>query len=198
MRLPKILVFPGSNRSGSHNARLAGTIVKSLTALPCEVTRISLRDYSLPIYDADLEKEDGPPKNAVKLARLFNAHDAVIVVSPEYNSSLPPLLINTLDWVSRVRADKKGELKPYRGAVFAIASASPGLLGGMRCLIHLRAILSNLGALVIPEQLSVARAGEAFDDMDALKDEQMRGRLDAMCKSLVEKATLLSTRTGDA
>ena len=198
MRPPRILVFPGSNRSGSHNARLAGTIVKALTAHSCEITRISLRDYPLPIFDADLEKQEGPPQNALKLARLFHEHDAVMLVSPEYNTSLPPLVKNTIDWVSRVKADDRGELAPYRGKVFAVSAASPTLYGGMRCLIHLRTILSSLGALVIAEQLAVSRAQDAFDGMDALKDGQLRARLDAMCVSLVEKAALLSARTGEA
>lgn len=197
MRLPRILVFPGSNRSGSLNARLAGTIVKALSRLECEVTRISLRDYDLPVFDADLEAERGAPENALKLARLFHEHDAVVLVSPEYNTSLPPLVKNTIDWISRVRADARGELQPYRGKVFAISAASPGTYGGIRCLITLRTILSTLGALVVSEQVSVSRAAGAFDEMDELKDEQTAARLDAMCRSIVEKANLLSVRMED-
>lgn len=194
MQPPRILVVPGSNRSGSHNARLAGAIVKALTRLDCEITRITLRDYELPLFDAGLERDNGQPQNARKLARLFHEHDAVMLVSPEYNASLPPLTKNTIDWISRVKSDDIGTLVPYRGKVFAVSSASPGVYGGMRCLIHLRAVLSTLGALVIPEQLALSRAGEAFDRLEALKDGQMVERMETMCASLVETARLLSPR----
>lgn len=193
MRRPKILVLPGSNRSGSFNARLAGTVTKALALMECEVTRISLRDYPLPVFDADLEPERGRPDNALKLARLFHGHHAVAFISPEYNNSITPLTKNTIDWISRVSADARGSVSPFAGKVFAIAAASPGNFGGIRSLNHLRSILVSLGALVLSEQLAVPRAREAFDEADGLKDEGQRRRLAAMCRSLVEKAALLAT-----
>lgn len=194
MRRPQILVLPGSNRSGSHNARLAGTIVKFLAQSECDVTRISLRDYSLPLYEADLEAEKGLPEAAVQLARLFHEHDGIVLVSPEYNNSITPLMKNTIDWTSRVKSDARGALVPFRGKVLAMASASPGNYGGIRSLGHLRPVLVSLGALVISEQLAVANAGKAFDAMDRLRDSNLNRRLETMCRSLVEKAALLSAR----
>ncbi|MCB1449987.1 MAG: NAD(P)H-dependent oxidoreductase [Nitratireductor sp.] len=192
MKTPRILVLPGSNRSGSHNVRLAATLTGHLSLLECDVTRISLADYPLPIYDADLETQKGQPENARKLARLFHEHDAVVLVSPEYNTSLTPLMKNTLDWISRVGSDQHGKLVPYRGKIFAIASASPGAYGGIRGLNHLRAILVNVGALVLTEQLAVAKAETAFDGMDQLVDQRTAGFLDTMVHSIVEKAALFA------
>ena len=194
MKTPRILVLPGSNRSGSHNVRLAATLTRQLSLLECDVTRISLTDYPLPIYDADLETQKGQPENARKLARLFHEHDGVVLVSPEYNTSLTPLMKNTLDWISRVGSDQHGKLVPYRGKIFAIASASPGAYGGIRGLNHLRAILVNVGALVLTEQLAVAKAETAFDGMDQLVDQRTAGFLDTMVHSIVEKAALFARR----
>ena len=192
-KLPKILVFPGSNRSGSWNAKLAGTLVKALAMLECEVTRITLRDYPLPIFDEDLESQKGVPEYATKLARLFHQHDAVVIVSPEYNCSVTPLTKNTVDWVSRVSSDGREKIAPYKHKVFGLASASPGKFGGVRGLFHLRATLGNCGALVISEQVSVTFAEKAFDENDALNDEGLRGLISNFCKSLVETTTLLSS-----
>ena len=190
MRLPRILVVPGSNRSASHNARLAGTVAKHFAMRECEVTRITLRDYEMPLYDADLEKREGQPRAARDLAALFGEHDAVILVSPEYNASIPPLVKNTVDWVSRVRSN---DLAPYRNRIFALCSASPGKFGGIRGLYHLRASLMALGALVLTEQLSVGAAAKAFDDNDDLVDKNDRERLEALGDSVLEKARRLMT-----
>ena len=198
MRPARILVVPGSNRTGSYNARLAGTIAKALALAECEVTRISLRDYAMPVYDADLEAAKGQPENAFRLARLFHEMDGVVLVSPEYNTSISPLMKNMIDWISRVSDDGRGKLTPYRGKVFAIAAASAGNYGGMRGLIHLRGILVNLGALVISEQLALANVDRALDENDLIKDDRMRRILNSMVKSIVEKAALFSTRRLEA
>lgn len=193
-QLPRILVIPGSNRSGSHNARLAGTIVKALALRECEVARVTLLDYAMPIYDADLEARSGQPENARKLARLMSEHDGVVVVSPEYNASIPPLVKNTLDWVSRVKKDERGQLAPFREKLFGLASASPGKFGGMRSLYHLRATLMACGALILTEQLSVSFAGRAFDSSDDLVEEADRGRLEALCNAMVDTVSRFTTR----
>src|SRR5713101_3790552 len=117
---PKILVIPGSLRSGSHNVRLAALATKELVLAEAEVTRISLADYSLPIYDADLAKEQGTPAHALNLKRLVCAHRGVFIASPEYNASVTPLLKNTVDWISRVRENKEPPLAAYRNRVFAL------------------------------------------------------------------------------
>jgi chromate reductase, NAD(P)H dehydrogenase (quinone) len=130
MRRPKILVFAGSIRTGSFNGRLAALAAKELALLAADVTRISLADYPLPLYDGDAEAASGAPDNAKRLARLFTAHHGIFIASPEYNASITPLLKNTLDWISRVR--EAGGLPPYKNRVFAIGAASNGTYGGYR------------------------------------------------------------------
>src|SRR5215470_10638109 len=128
----KILVFSGSVRTGSFNARLAALAVKELLLAEADVTHISLLDYPLPIYDGDLEARSGPPENAIKLQRMMLLHGGVFITSPEYNASFAPLLKNTLDWVSRVREDGEQPYAAFRNRVFALGAASNGLYGGMR------------------------------------------------------------------
>jgi len=188
MHNPKILVFPGSNRSGSINARLAAVITRELALLEADVTRISLTDYPLPMFDEDLEREKGIPDNVMKLARLFASHQGIVIVTPEYNSSLPPLLKNALDWISRISMDGDKPLAPYRGNIFALAASSQGALGGIRVLPHLRDILVSIGAQVISEQLALGDAGQAYDDSDNLVGERPRLLLSALCTSLLERS----------
>ena len=178
----RIIAFSGSLRAGSHNTRLLGAAIREMSALECEVTRISLEDYPLPIYDANLEEKSGVPKNAEKLARLFHEHDGMLIVTPEYNGSLSPLMKNTIDWVSRVSSDKHGDISPYRGKVAAICAASPGAMGGISMLYHLRDILFRLGVLVISEQAAIGNAGSAFDDMDQLTDKRQAKFLADTCR----------------
>jgi NAD(P)H-dependent FMN reductase len=132
MAAPKILVIPGSLRTGSYNVMLAALAVKELALADVEVTRLSLEDYPLPIYDADVESRGGAPAAATKLKQMIAAHHGVLMVSPEYNASLAPLVKNSIDWVSRVREGNEGAYAAFRGRVFAIASASPNAFGGMR------------------------------------------------------------------
>lgn len=190
MPVPKILVLAGSIRTGSFNARLAALAVKELALMPeVEVTRISLLDYPLPIYDGDLEAQSGAPDNAVKLKRQMMTHRGVLLVSPEYNASVTPLLKNTLDWISRVHEPNDQPLAAYKGRVFALASASNGTLGGYRSLMALRQILElGCGATVLPEQIAVREAGSAFDDNDNLHDERNAKLLKAVLARLVEVA----------
>jgi NAD(P)H-dependent FMN reductase len=182
----KVLVVPGSNRSASLNVKLAGHIAQQLILMDVDVTRISLADYPLPIYDGDYERENGIPEPAHKLIAQFKAHDAVVIVSPEYNGSIPPVLKNAIDWMSR------DGVAPFRGRVFAVAAASSGVLGGARVLLALRQCLEvSLGALIIPEQFSLPAANRAFDGNGALTDEQRAKFLNAMLTGLIERATLL-------
>lgn len=189
MAVPKILVFAGSNRTGSFNARLAALAVKELAFMDVEVTRISLLDYPLPIYDGDLETQSGAPDNAVKLKRQMMTHRGIFIVSPEYNASVTPLLKNTLDWISRVREANEQPLAAYKGRVFGLAAASNGTLGGYRSLMALRQILElGCGATVLPEQIAVRDAASAFDDNDNLRDERSARLLKTMLARLVEVA----------
>jgi chromate reductase, NAD(P)H dehydrogenase (quinone) len=182
----KILVIPGSLRSGSLNARLAAAAAYEFAQAGVEVTRISLGDFPLPIYDGDLQTKSGVPKNAVNLKRMIGAHHGVLFVTPEYNSSVPPLLKNTIDWVTRVQDVQESRGQVFRDRVFAIAAASESRLGGSRCLAALRQILSACHATVIPNQLALSFAGEAYDDMDRLKHPADIEALGALVRQLID------------
>src|SRR6267154_1300569 len=134
----KILVIPGSLRTGSLNARLAAAAAYELAQADAEVTRISLADFPLPIYDGDLQLKSGVPKNAVNLKRMVGAHQGVLIVTPEYNSSVPPLVKNAIDWVTRVQDGGEARGQVFRERTFAIAAASESRLGGARSLEGLR------------------------------------------------------------
>jgi chromate reductase len=190
---PRILVIPGSLRTGSHNARLAALAAKELALAGADVTRISLEDYPLPLFDADLAADSGPPQPAVQLKRMLIAHQGVLITSPEYSASVTPLLKNTIDWISRVRDRGEPTYAAFKGRVFAIGSATNSDTGGLRSLMALRQILElGCGALVIPEQVAVPRAEEAFDERDNLKDEVLAAALKAMARRLVELASVMS------
>jgi chromate reductase, NAD(P)H dehydrogenase (quinone) len=182
----KILVIPGSLRTGSHNARLAAAAAYEFAQAGVEVTRISLGDFPLPIYDGDLQTKSGVPKNAVNLKRMIGAHHGVLFVTPEYNSSVPPLVKNTIDWVTRVQDAQESRGQVFRERVFAIAAASESRLGGSRCLAALRQILSACHAPVIPNQLALSFAGEAYDDMDRLKHPADIEALGALVRQLID------------
>ncbi len=186
MAEPEILVFGGSIRTGSLSAKLAALSAKELALIGAEVTLISLADYPLPIYNADLEKGEGIPENARKLAGLIAKSRGVFIATPEYNHSLPPLLKNAIDWASRPKLTAEFN---HRGRVYAIGSSSNGMIGGARALIDLRKVLATaLGALVIAEQVSVSLANAAFDDSGHLIAEPPAKLLRMVCQSLVDKA----------
>ncbi len=132
MAAPKILVIPGSLRAKSYNVRLAALATKELMLADADVTRISLLDYPLPIYDADSAETAGPPPNALKLKQLMSAHQGVFIASPEYNASITPLIKNTIDWISAVRERGDPPLAAYQNRVFALGGASPGRSGATR------------------------------------------------------------------
>jgi NAD(P)H-dependent FMN reductase len=182
----KILVIPGSLRSGSLNARLAAAAAREFALAGVEVTRISLGDFPLPIYDGDLQTKSGVPKNAVNLKRMIGAHHGVLIVTPEYNSSVPPLVKNTIDWVTRVQDAHETRGQVFRERAFAIAAASESRLGGTRSLAALRLILSACHATVIPSQLALSFAGQAYDDMDRLKHPADVEALDALVRQLID------------
>lgn len=186
--MPKILAFSGSIRRDSWNRKLIQSAGDATRAAGGDVTLIDLADYPLPLYNGDLEDRDGLPDNALRLKAVFKAHDALLIASPEYNSSIPPLLKNALDWVSREWQGESG-LVPYQNKVAAILAASPGALGGMRMLPHLRQILNTLGVLVLPGQFSLPGADQAFDEENgALKSP---ARLHSLVLELVNTANAL-------
>ena len=126
MATPKILILPGSMRAGSPNVKLAALAAKELAMIDIDVTRISLEDYPLPLFDGDIEDDSSPPVNAVKLKQMITAHHGVFITSPEYSASVTPLLKNAIDWVSRVRERGEPAYAAFKRRAFAIASASPG------------------------------------------------------------------------
>jgi NAD(P)H-dependent FMN reductase len=182
----KILVIPGSLRSGSLNAKLAAVAAHALAQAGAEITRISLGDFPLPIYDGDLQAKSGVPKHAVNLKRMMAAHQGVLIVTPEYNSSVPALVKNTIDWVSRVQDVHEIRGQVFRERVFAIASASGGRLGGARALAALRLILSACHAQVIPNQFALSFADDAYDETDRLKNSADAEALKALVRQLID------------
>jgi chromate reductase len=193
---PKILILAGSIRTGSHNARLAALAAKELLLAGADATRISLADYPLPLYDGNLEAGAGVPDNAVKLKTLMSAHQGVFITSPEYNASVTPLLKNAVDWVSRVRERNEPPLAAYHNRIFALGAASDGVYGGMRSLMALRHVLElGCGALVLPDQIAVGRASDAFDDLDNLKDERLAKLLKRIAQRLTDMARDMARET---
>ena len=182
----KILVIPGSLRTGSLNAKLAAVAAHALAREGADVTRISLGDFPLPIYDGDLQAKSGVPKHAVNLKRMMSAHHAVLIVTPEYNSSVPALVKNTIDWVSRVQDPHEARGQVFRDRVFAIAAASGNRLGGARALAALRLILSACHAQVIPNQLALAFAEDAYDETDRLKNSADSEALKTLARQLID------------
>jgi len=181
----RLLFFAGSTRHGSHNKRLARLAQHIATANGVEGVFVDLSDYPMPLYNGDLEAEQAPPLKAAEFKALLSEYQGVFIASPEYNSSVTPLLKNTLDWVTRVRGKGETGLEIYKSRVFAIGGASPGYYGAMRSLLHLRQILEiGLGATVIPQQLALPRAGDAFDEDGSLKDKAQQTALKGVVEAL--------------
>jgi len=186
----RILCFAGSTREGSFNRRLAQAAARAVELAGGEATLMDLRDHPLPLYDGDLESSAGLPLGVRPLKELFKAHDGLFIASPEYNGSLSAVLKNALDWVSRPAGDEAGTV-PYANKVVALGAASPGALGGLRGLVHVRAVLQSVGALVLSEQIAVGGAGSAFTPDGGLADERMQQMLDRVAGRLVDVASRL-------
>ena len=169
---PKILAFAGSTRAGSFNKKLIKFAVQGAQSASVPITVLDLRDLPMPLYDGDLEEASGLPENAKKFKKLLREHEGILISSPEYNSSITGVLKNVIDWASRAETDDEPPLVCFKGKVAALMSASPGGLGGLRGLVHLRSILGNIGVIVLPDQVSISSAHEAFDDVGNLKDER--------------------------
>lgn len=187
----RVLVMAGSVRTGSFNAMLAREAAAAVRDAGAEATELDLRALALPLYDADLEAAQGVPAGARTLRDLFEGHPALLLASPEYNAFVPPLVINTIAWVSRVPAegDRPSGLAAMAGTVAGLLSASPGALGGLRGLLHLRTALAvSASMLVVPDTLSVGGAAQAFDDQGRLKDAKHRATLQRVVKAVLHAA----------
>lgn len=176
MAKPKILAFAGSIRTGSFNKKLVRIAATGATEEGAEVTVIDLRDYPMPLYDGDLEQKEGLPQNARKLKDLMLTHNGFLISSPEYNSSISGVLKNTIDWASR-QSEGEIPLACFKDKVAGLMSASLGGLGGLRGLVHVRSILGNIGVLVIPDQMAISRAHEAFNTDGTLKDKNQEAQI---------------------
>lgn len=187
---PKILAFAGSTREASYNKLLVKIAAEGARAAGAEVTYLDLRDLPMPLFDEDLEAKEGIPENARKLKELMMAHQGLLIASPEYNGSITAVLKNAIDWASRpLPGEPPLALSCFRDKVAALMSASPGGLGGLRGLNHVRSILTGVGVLVLPEQRSISKAYEAFDADGRLKEPQQQAAVEQFGSKL---ATLIA------
>ncbi|MEZ6140576.1 MAG: NAD(P)H-dependent oxidoreductase [Zavarzinella sp.] len=182
---PTIVAISGSTRKESFNTKLLKIVARGAEAAGAKVTIVDLNDYPMPLFNEDLEKAEGLPKAAADLKALMAQHRGLIIASPEYNSSISPLLKNTIDWVSRKVAGEQ-PMMAYRGKIASLVAASPGAMGGLRGLVHVRAILQNIGVTVLPGQFAVSQAGQAFDESGNLKDAATQTKAENIGKELAE------------
>ena len=186
----RLLAFAGSLRSASFNRRLVHVLAAGAREAGAEVELIELRDHSLPIYDGDIEAA-GMPDTVHRLQAMLAAADGLLIATPEYNGSMPALVKNTLDWMSRAQPDGRSGEELFRGKVAGICSASPGALGGLRSLLVLRDALAKLGMWVCPKQVAVGGAADAFDADGDLVDPRRRAAVHAVGAEVVRAAARL-------
>ncbi len=184
----RILAFAGSTRVHSFNKKLAAAAAKGAEAAGAEVTLIDLREYPLPLFDQDLEAAEGLPENAKALRELFLSHNALLIACPEYNGSLPAVLKNVIDWVSR-RQEGEPPLACFKNKIALLLATSPGGLGGMRALRHLQTVLMGMQVVVLPEQKAIPKAGEVFND-EGIADDKIRAEVERLGARLAEMAAL--------
>ena len=189
---PRLLFFAGSAREKSWNKKLAKLGENIADANGIKATFLDLADYPMPLYCGDIEVKDGPPDNARKLKALMSVHTGIFIASPEYNASFSALLKNALDWVSHSKDDGLPGLEVFKTRVFALGSASPGGMGGLRGLSQLRLVLElGLGALVLPDQFAVPRAMDAFDEHNHLKNKDSQEQFKLVIQKLARAAHVL-------
>lgn len=189
----RVLVMAGSARTGSFNRQLAGVAAGLLGEAGADVTQVDLRELGMPLYDADIEAR-AMPAGAIELRQLVAHTDALVIATPEYNGFVPPLLINSFDWLSRVPASDglPSGLEATASKVAGVMSASPGALGGLRSLNYLRQFLQMaIGMLVVPEQFALGQAHKAFD-------EATGQLIDSKHQQSVQRVTQAVLRTASA
>lgn len=180
----KILAFAGSTRANSYNKQLVGEAATIARQMGATVTVIDLKDYPMPFYDADLEKNQGMPENAKRLRTLMINSDAIIIASPEYNGSVSAVLKNTLDWASRSE-DGQSSREAFKGKKFAIMSASPGQGGGARGLVHLQQIIENVGGEVVQKEVTVKQAYTVMSGSGPIEDAAIKQELEQEVQQLL-------------
>ncbi|MFA5984105.1 MAG: NAD(P)H-dependent oxidoreductase [Methylococcaceae bacterium] len=174
--MAKILAFSGSARVASYNQKLVAIAAAGAQSAGAQVSLVSLADYPMPIYNQDLEAAEGLPESTRLFKQLLLAHDGFLIASPEYNSAFSPLLKNTLDWCSRKQNEEQA-LLAYRGKTAAIMSTSPGALGGLRGLVFLRLLLSNMGVTVLANQQAIGMSAQAFSEQGRLVDDNLQAAI---------------------
>lgn len=174
---PKILAFAGSLRDGSLNKKILKSAADGARAAGAEVTVVDLRDFEMPAYDLDEHERNGFPPNAVKFQDLMLEHNGLLICSPEYNGSLPGGMKNIIDWASRKRDAEQKFYAAFAGKVAGIMTASPGSFGGLRCLSHLRDVLTIATVHVVPLEIAVTFAEQKFDG-DTMTDEKTKKLLE--------------------
>lgn len=162
-----VVAIAGSTRNDSMNKKLLNEAVEIAREMGANVTVVDLKDYPMPFYDGDLEQAEGMPANAQKLRQLLMNSQAILIASPEYNSSVSAVLKNAIDWASRTETGG-GSREAFEGKKVALMSASPGRKGGARGLVHLKTILEDVHAVVLSKQVSVPEAYQAFNEEGAL------------------------------
>ena len=187
----KLLFLAGSSRKESFNKKLARHAATIAEKEDVTATFIDLKDYDMPLYNGDLEDESGLPENAIALKKLFIEHDGIFIASPEYNSSLAPLLKNSLDWISRKEREDEPPLIAFKGKVAALSAASIGALGGLRGLVPLRMMLGNIGVYVTPTQAAISNASQSFDKDGKLVNEQQAAMIKNVVSELIETTAKL-------
>ena len=188
----KIIAFAGSTRKDSYNKKLVKIAAEGAREAGAEVTIIELEDYPLPLFDEDLEKSEGLPENGRKLKDLFLEHNGLLISSPEYNSSYSGVLKNTIDWLSRP-VEGYPPLECFADKVAVLMAASPGSLGGLRGLVHVRSLLGNIKVTVLPNQIALISAFNAFENDMTLKDAKMHDRIKELGKKLTETINKLNS-----
>ena len=191
---PTILAFAGSLRADSFNKKLVKIAAEGAKAAGAIVTLIDLKDYPLPIYDQEIEETQGLPENALKLKQLMYAHDGFLISCPEYNSSMPAVFKNVIDWTSRQATPDEIYLSCFIDKVVALMSASPGGLGGLRGLVHVRAMFSNIFSLVLPKQKTISQAHTAFDASGNLKDPKTMAEILQVGRELADYLVKLKSQ----
>lgn len=182
----KILAFAGSSRKDSANKKLVKIAAVAAKNAGASVTVIDLADYPMPIFNQDLEIEQGMPEKAREFKQLLIEHDGFLIASPEYNSAFSPLLKNAIDWASRAESKDEPPLQAYKGKSVSIMSTSPGGLGGLRGLVFLRMLLANIGMIVLPEQQAIPQAFKAFSEQGTLVDINQQQAVEKLGVNLVK------------
>ncbi|CAM3174783.1 NADPH-dependent FMN reductase [Stackebrandtia soli] len=177
----RFLVLSASTRSGSLNTRLAQVVADRLAGHNVGTVTANLRDFPLPLYEVDVQEREGIPEAAHRLGDLLRETDGFVIASPEYNFSMPAILKNAIDWVSRIKP------WPFTGRNGLLVSASPGALGGYRCLAALRTPLEGLGARLSSGMYTLPKADSAFAPDGSLADESNRDRLAALVSTFVQE-----------